>query len=252
MHKIIPLWSVPRSVSTGFERMMMARGDFKVFHEPYSYFFYAKEQAAAAVGMHVDPDHPLDFGAITDMIRAAAEAEPVFFKDMAYHAYRRSDKGFLSQFVNTFIIRDPALTLPSHYKLNPEFTLEESGYIEMYKFFKMEQEITGKVPAIVDAEDLIEDPFGVVEGYCEVAGIPFKPEALNWEQEFPPEWKSWEEWHLDAGKSTGFQKDMETFDFTVRDVPRLSEMYDLVWPFYEVLYQQRIRGNSTQDRKKLD
>jgi hypothetical protein len=46
MHTIVPLWSIPRSVSTGFERMMMERGDFKVIHEPFSYFFYAKEQSA--------------------------------------------------------------------------------------------------------------------------------------------------------------------------------------------------------------
>ena len=34
MNKIVPLWSVPRSISTGFERMMFERGDFKVIHEP--------------------------------------------------------------------------------------------------------------------------------------------------------------------------------------------------------------------------
>jgi hypothetical protein len=251
MHIIVPLWSVPRSVSTGFERMMMEREDFYVFHEPFSYFFYAKEQAAAAVGMHVDPDHPQDFDDILGMIKSAAEKRPVFFKDMGYHAFSRADQKFLGQFVNTFIIRDPALTLPSHYKLNPDFTLVEAGYIELYKMFKMVEEMTGEVPAVVDAEDLIEDAYGVVEGYCEVVGIPFMPESLTWEADFPPEWKSWEEWHLDAGKSTGFIRDMETFDFTVRDVPRLSAMYDESWPFYEALYKHRIRGQSQQQRHKI-
>jgi len=251
MNVIIPLWSVPRSVSTGFERMMMERGDFHIFHEPFSYFFYAKEQAAAAVGMNVDPEHPLDFDEIMAMIKAAAAEEPVFFKDMGYHVFSRADQAFLGQFVNTFIIRDPALTLPSHYKLNPDFTLVEAGYIELYKMFKMVEEVTGQVPAVVDGEDLIEDPHGVVKGYCEVVGIPFMPEALSWEAEFPPEWQSWEEWHLDAGKSIGFQRDMETFDFTVRDVPRLSEMYESCWPFYEAMYKHRIRGDAQQQRHKI-
>lgn len=251
MHIIIPLWSVPRSVSTGFERMMMERGDFKVFHEPFSYFFYAKEHGAAAVGMNVDPDHPQDFDDIMAMIKAAAEKEPVFFKDMGYHAFSRADRAFLGQFVNTFIIRDPALTLVSHYKLNPDFTLVEAGYIEVYKIFKLVEEMTGRVPAVVDGEDLIEDPFGVVKGYCEAVGIPFMPEALGWAGVFPPEWKSWEAWHLDAARSTGFIQDMETFDFTVRDVPRLSEMYELCWPFYAALYRHRIRGQARQERRKL-
>jgi hypothetical protein len=49
-------------------------------------------------------------------------------------------------------------------------------------------------------------------------------------------------WHLDAGKSTGFIKDMEQFDVTVRDVPRLTEVYESSRPFYEALYTHRIHA----------
>jgi hypothetical protein len=241
MNIIIPLWSIPRSVSTGFERMMMERGDFKVVHEPFSYFFYAKEQSATAVGMNVDPEHPQDFDDILSMILREAESKPVFFKDMSYHPFSRTDEAFLRNFENTFIIRDPAITLISHYKLNPEFTLTEAGYEPQFKMYEMVKKITGKEPAIVDAEDLIENPFTVVKGYCEMVGIPFIPESLTWGAEFKPEWKTWEVWHLDAAKSTGFIKDMEPFDFTVQDVPRLVEMYEKSMPFYQALYENRIR-----------
>jgi len=241
MNIIIPLWSIPRSISTAFERMMMERGDFKVIHEPFSYFFYAKEQSAAAVGMNVDPDHPQDFDAILDMIQSEAEKMPVFFKDMSYHPFARADETFMSRFVNTFIIRDPAITLVSHYKLNPEFTLTEAGYEMQYKMYEMAVKLTGKTPAIVDAEDIIASPFSVVKGYCDIVGIPFIPEALAWGAEFKSEWKTWEMWHLDAAKSTGFIKDMEPFDFTVHDVPRLTEMYEKCLPYYQLLYDKRIR-----------
>ena len=241
MNPIVPLWSIPRSISTAFERMMMERGDFKVIHEPFSYFFYAKEQSAAAVGMNVDPDHPQEFDAIMDMILKEAEEMPVFFKDMSYHPFARADEAFMSHFVNTFIIRDPAITLVSHYKLNPEFTLTEAGYEMQYKMYEMVVKLTGKTPAIVDAEDIIASPFSVVKGYCEIVGIPFIPESLVWGAEFKPEWKTWEIWHLDAAKSTGFIKDMEPFDFTVQDVPRLAEMYEKCLPYYQALYEKRIR-----------
>ena len=33
----LALWSAPRSRSTAFERMMRARGDFTVLHEPFSH-----------------------------------------------------------------------------------------------------------------------------------------------------------------------------------------------------------------------
>ncbi len=251
MNVMIPLWSVPRSVSTGFERMMMERGDFKVIHEPFSYFFYAKEQAAAAVGMHVDPNHPQDFDEILAMIRTEAVKAPVFFKDMGYHVSLRADEAFLGQFTNTFIIRDPALTLPSHHKLNPDFTFVEAGYEELLKLFNMVVDMTGEIPAVVDGEDLIDDPYGVVEGYCQAVGIAFLPQSLSWDVGLKKEWKTWEEWHLDAAKSTGFMRDMEPFDFTVRDVPRLSEMYDRCWPLYEELYRHRIRGRSRENRQKI-
>lgn len=242
MNTILALWSVPRSISTAFERMMMERGDFTIIHEPFSYFYYAKEKRAAAAHMNVDPSAPLDFPDILAYIRSEAEKAPVFFKDMCYHAISRADRPFLNHFVNTFIIRDPALTLPSHYKMNPDFTLEEAGYEAQRKFFELVADMTGKPPAVVDAEDVIDDSHGVIKSYCEVVGISFIPESLTWEAESKPEWKTWEQWHLDAAKSTGFIKDMEQFDVTVRDVASLTEAYEFCRPFYEALYKHRIRA----------
>ena len=91
------------------------------------------------------------------------------------------------------------------------------------------------------AEDLIESPATVVRQYCEIGGIEFMPESLTWKPEFKPEWKSWESWHLDAAKSTGFNKGMEDFGFTVNDVPRLKEMYEKCMPYYQAMYDERIR-----------
>jgi hypothetical protein len=241
MNMIVPLWSVPRSVSTGFERMMMERGDFDVIHEPFSYYFYQKAQGAAAVGMNVDPDHPQEYDEIVAMVKRAAEKKPVFFKDMSYHAFDGADEEFMKLFVNTFIIRDPALTLVSGHKMNPDFTLTEAGYDTQFKMFEMVKKITGEVPAIVDAEDLIADAHSVVKQYSEKVGIEFMPESLSWDAEFKKEWKSWETWHLDAARSTGFNRDMEAFEYTVHDVPRLKEMYEQCMPFYEAMYDVRIR-----------
>jgi len=241
LNTIITLWYVPRSLSTAFERMMMQRGDFKVFHEPF-YLFYLKERASTALGLKPDLNHPVDFPEILAMIRSAAFEAPVFFKDMPCCVISRADKDFLSIFENTFIIRDPAKTLVSYYRLDPNFTIIEAGYAEQRKMFERVMDITGKVPALVDAEDLVENPYGVVKGYCERVGIPFMPEALTWEAVLKPEWTHWEVWHLDVARSTGFTKDMEAYDISVHDVPRLSEMYELCMPHYEAIYQYRIRG----------
>ncbi len=241
MNKIVPLWSVPRSISTGFERMMMERGDFKVIHEPFGYYFYLEAKAKEPVGMQPQEGHPRSFEGTLEMIEAAAADKPVFFKDMSYYVSDRADKDFMKRFVNTFIIRDPALTLVSYHKLDPGVTLREIGFESQFKLFELAKEITGEVPAVVDAEDLLIDAASVVEQYCEKVGIPYLPESLTWEPEFQPEWKDWEMWHLDAGDSTGFQRDMETFEYTVDDVPELKAMYDKCLPYYQAMYDSRLR-----------
>ena len=175
------------------------------------------------------------------MIEAAGADKPVFFKDMAYYVSDVADEDFMKKFTNTFIIRDPALTLVSYHKLDPTVTLREIGFESQFKLFELAKKITGEVPAVVDAEDLLIDAGSVVKQYCEKVGIPFLPESLTWEPEFKQEWKDWEMWHLDAGDSTGFQKDMEDFGYTVDDVPELREMYDKCLPLYEKMYAERLR-----------
>ena len=71
-------------------------------------------------------------------------------------------------------------------------TLREIGFESQFKLFELAKKITGEVPAIVDAEDLLIDAASVVKQYCEKTGIPFLPESLTWEPEFKPEWKYWE------------------------------------------------------------
>ena len=106
MNKIVPLWSVPRSISTGFERMMFfERGDFKVIHEPYGYFFYLEAAHKDPVGMQPQEGHPQTFEGTTEMIEAAAAGDkPVFFKDMAYYVSDVADEDYMKKFTNTFII----------------------------------------------------------------------------------------------------------------------------------------------------
>ena len=41
--------------------------------------------------------------------------------------------------------------------------------------------------------------------------------------------------------STGFQKDMEDFGYTVEDVPELKEMYEQCMPLYEKMYAERLK-----------
>ena len=86
-YPIIALWAVPRSVSTAFERMMAARGDFQVFNEPFSRAYYFGPDRVSTRYPAEEPCDDHDPEKVRDRILAAAEEGPVFFKDMAYHIH---------------------------------------------------------------------------------------------------------------------------------------------------------------------
>ena len=82
----------------------------------------------------------------------------------------------------------------------------------------------------------------MVKQYCEKVGIPFLPESLTWEPEFKPEWKYWESWHLDAGESTGFKKDMEESAVHGRRRAASSRRCtSSACRYYEKMYEVRLR-----------
>jgi hypothetical protein len=243
---IAALWTHPRSISTAFERVMMERGDFKILHEPFSYLYYVNKDRATISQEYIDPGHPTEYPGIKDHIQASASEKPVFFKDMCSHCYDElsNDVDFLGKLNNTFLIRDPAKAIASYYAMNQGVTSEEIGLEQLAGIFNKVTEISGRAPIVVDADDLEDNPEGIIAAYCDALGIPFIPESLTWEEEHKEEWDIWKEWHKDAAKSTGIKKNMEKFEVTVENSDHLKAYYDYHFPFYKTMYDKRIKAKS--------
>lgn len=244
MKQIIALWTHPRSISTAFERVFIERGDYKILHEPFSYYYYVHDTGATIEQEFVDPDHPTDFPDIRNYILKTADSEPVFFKDMCSHCCDRlvHDDELLARLTNTFLIRDPARAIPSYYAMNRAVTSEEIGLEQLNKIFQKVLKLNGTPPVVVDAADLENNPDGTMAAYCRALGIPFIQEAMTWEKSHHAEWDIWKEWHKDAAKSSGIKKDMEVFEHDIENNEYLKRLYDIHYPFYEALYQHRIKG----------
>ncbi len=234
--KPVALWAVPRSISTAFERVFVERGDFKVFHEPFSASYYYSTERRSDRFAEVTPKEEYRFAEVQERLLAPA-AEPVFFKDMAYHVSGFMTPEFVDRFRNTFIIREPRAVLASFSKFWPDFTFEEAGYEELHRLFGYAVEL-GQEPVVVDAADLSEDPERIVAAYCEKIGVPFIPEALTWEPREVPEWEMWDEWHEDAQKSTGIGK-VSREEVELSD--ELEEVSRRCLPYYEALSVERLR-----------
>ena len=230
MVKPIALWAVPRSLSTVFERSFVERDDLEVLHEPFSASYYYGEDRLSDRYSDVEPEAEYNYDrVVADVLRPRQKR--VFLKDMAYHAKAVMGPDFISNFVNTFIMRDPKYVLSSLYKMWPDFTLEETGYEELYWAFRYATE-AGEDPVVVDAMTFSEDPVGILSAYCERIGLPFRPEALSWEPGEVEEWKRWEGWHEAAQRSTGIKR-AERRDPALPE--ELEEAYEHCLPYYYTL-----------------
>ena len=241
--KPIALWAVPRSISTAFERVFVERGDFEVFHEPFSASYYYSTERRSDRFADEEPEEEYCHEKVLAKILAPGE-KPVFFKDMAYHVSDFMTPELVAEFRNTFIIREPRHVIASLHKRWPDFTYEEAGYEELHRLFGYAVEM-GQEPVVVDASDLSENSEEIVATYCEKLGVAYRPEALSWEPCEVPEWKMWDEWHEDAQNSTGIGT------ISHEDAPLSDELEELCGrcrPYYEALYNRRLRPIGSEIR----
>ncbi len=242
MEKILALWAVPRSTSTAFETMVRERGDFWVLDEPFGLYYYYSEEKRCDRYSDGEVLKLNNFEPLLQSLIDKAQSQKIFMKDMAYYIYDRADRSFLSHFENTFLIRHPAKALPSLFARWPDFSLVEASYAEIYQLFEATKNYLGKVPPLIDSDDLVHKPEATVKAYCEAVGIPFIPQALQWESKVRPEVIQWEGgWHNQVQSSQGF-KPIEKKDYVkIEDHDYLQQAYDYCLPYYEKLYEQRLQ-----------
>jgi hypothetical protein len=196
------LWSVPRSRSTAFFRMMAERGDCTVLHEPFSYLVMHGHTDVGGTRARSGPELIkllLDLPGPVFMKETTGVRYPEFVATPDFLA--RTD--FLDDVTHTFLIRDPRETIPSYLRLEPDAATERIGFEVLHEIYTAVAERTGHQPVVIDAADLVRDPAGTVRAYCAATGIPFVADALSWQPAHRPEWQPSRRWHETVAGSTG-------------------------------------------------
>ena len=239
-YKPVALWAVPRSISTAFERAFVERDDFEVLHEPFGDSYYYSEERLSDRYSDVKPKARYNYENVLARILEPREKR-VFVKDMAYHAKPLLGREFVARFDNTFIIRDPKYVIASLYRMWPDFTLEETGFEQLYRLFKYATEADPEGVVVIDAMTFSENPVGILAAYCEHLNIPFRPDSLSWESADVPDWDRWDEWHEKAQHSTRIER-AERKDPTLPE--ELQEAYDYCLPYYYQLAAKAVPGTA--------
>lgn len=234
-------------MSTATERIMRERGDLRCFHEPFMYLYYVGDNVKEMPHFEADPDHPVSYEGIRDMLLAAGEAGPVFFKDMSYYITQRmmADEAFARRLTNTFLIRDPAKSIVSFYRKDQGVRLEEIGLEAQWRHFEWLATLLGAQPPVIDATDIQADPAGMIRAWCSAVGIEFLPQSLEWDKPPPPEWRKVSGWHGEAMASDGIASGRpssadEESAVTLDSTPQLRRYYEHHLPFYEKLWEHRL------------
>ncbi|HEU5129211.1 MAG TPA: hypothetical protein VFU12_14590 [Glycomyces sp.] len=241
--RVLALWSAPRCRSTAFARMMIERGDFTVLHEPFSRLMDFGAVAVADAEVRSEPD-------LIAAIRELSRRGPVFFKDTTDFRFPGllEDRRFLAEATHSFIVRDPAAAIASHYALNPDLKRDEVGFARLHEIYRACAPHAERPPAIISAEDLVERPEALVRAYCRAVGVPFMPEALSWRPGMDPGWERTRRWHESVGRTAGFTGGSGSYRHTVDNHETLAEYFDHHLPYYRSLYRDRLLPLETDER----
>ena len=166
MNKILALWATPRSTSIAFEWMMHMRGDMACFHGLFGEWWYGGQDAEWS-RLSEDSPHKLmlTFNSVWPTLHHSAEKQAVFSKDFPHYIKNYWTDEFLSHFNHSLLIRDLAKLLNSLYKHCPEFTIGETAIAEQRQLFDRLGNQLGHPPPLIDSDDLLENPSGIVEAW---------------------------------------------------------------------------------------
>ncbi|XP_072025492.1 uncharacterized protein [Amphiura filiformis] len=284
------LWGVPRSVSTSFANCMTYVQDSVVWFEPYfAADWFGRDGNTTQFLMNYNKTkknvaYPLDANIQTgDNIYEAAqhdftwvkkkleEEQPgkkvIFVKDMIQGIAGHYD-ALPDGYRHAFVIRHPLKVFASLRNLNdkvhqlsghagrladltPHLVPPGYFYKEMYDLVEYLKNTIEPYPIIIDADDLLSNPYQMMHSYCDSLDIPFDESLLTWPAGNDAMLRRWicpkelivngySMSHEATFKTTGFGKPAPIPDRS--ELPDdVLEVADASMLYYDKLFEQRLQ-----------
>jgi hypothetical protein len=236
----IAMWSGPRNLSTAMMRSFGSRSDTFVSDEPF-YGCFLKTTAA---------DHPkrdavvaamdCDWASVMATLRGPTPGgSPVWYqKHMWHHMTGPIGYGDFAGFTHAFLIREPERMIASYLRMRESAAFEDFALERQAEFFEREADRLGHAPPVIDANDVLADPAGVLSKLCEALGIPWDAAMLSWapgRRDTDGPWAP--HWYKAVEKSTGFAPPEKDPVELPEEARRLA---DRCRPYYERLAAHRL------------
>jgi hypothetical protein len=208
----IAMWSGPRNLSTALMRSFSSRNDTAVLDEPFYAHYLLETGIAHPDREKVIATYPTDSEKIIDLITGPIPAgKSIWYqKHMAHHMLPHIDSQKLLEpgsLTHAFLIRNPAEVINSYTKIHAAMSIEETGLPYQLDLFSRIQKITGKIPPVIDAKDILIDPRRTLSRLCSALGIEFTDQMLHWPAGSHPSDGNWApHWYENVYRSTGFER----------------------------------------------
>lgn len=241
--RYIAMWSGPRNISTAMLRSWGSRRDTVVVDEPL-YAHYLKHSPYR--DQHPGADEIIDTYETDWRKVAAALTGPIpdgrsiyYQKHMTHHMLDTIALDWTDAVTNCFLIREPSEVLISYAKVIPNPALEQLGLPQQLALFERARRITGAVPPVIDASDVLQNPRRILSLLCDAIEIHFDDAMLSWPAGKRPTDGIWAKyWYAAVEASTGFTP-VQIRSESVPD--SLRGLHSECDEIYQTLYQYRLR-----------
>ena len=238
----IAMWSGPRNLSTAMMRSFSSRADTFVSDEPFYGCFLKATGADHPMRDEVIAAMDCDWESVMRTLSGPAlDGSPVWYqKHMWHHMTGPIGYDDFAGFSHAFLIREPERMIASYLRKREVAAFEDFGLERQAEFFEREADRLGHAPPVIDANDVLANPEGVLSKLGEALGIAWDPAMLSWAPGRRPTDGIWaEHWYGAVEASTGFGRpDTEPLELPA-DAQRLA---DRCRSYYERLAAHRIRA----------
>ena len=235
------MWSGPRNISTAMMRSFGNRADCIVVDEPFYAAYLSQSGVVHPMQEEVLASQTTDWREVaTELCRPAPADRPIHYeKHMTHHMLPDFGRDWIAACTNVFLIRHPSRVLASYYRKRNNVGLMDIGFVQQIEIYELARRLSDIPPPVVDADDLLADPEGVLKALCETVAIPFDAAMLSW----PPGARTTDgvwgaHWYDSVNRSTEFQKPSVP---TVLTDPELLEIESQASPLYEQMKKRAIR-----------
>ena len=245
----IAMWSGPRNISTAMMRAFENRRDCSVSDEP----FYAAYLTATGLlhPLHdaVIRSQPTDWREVShQLLGDVPGGRPIWYqKHMTHHMLPEFGRSWIESCANVFLIRAPEAVLASYHRKREDFSLAEIGLPTQVELFFRAGDRLGHTPPVIEGQDVLAEPEGMLRALCASLEIAFDPAMLAWAPGRRATDGVWAPvWYDAVERSTGFSAPRAEPSFD--DLPdALKPLAERARPLYETLAAHRLRPSAGRD-----